>query len=252
MQKNYVVGSVFCLSLMISIGNYLIRNQVPIYTKMLTLRSSVHLSCINITCECGNLSNTDVRGPYIAPGPSKVKEMVPMSVLRKNVLLNSFEGLRYLDQNSLSRFYQCHASDKPYVHGKVKWCTKRRFLDQRLPLVALVSFHGSGNTWLRYLLEQVTGVFTGSIYCDGVLKMIFPGESVVTGNVIAIKTHHADTRELPKDVQVVTGKKVYDKAIILVRNPFDALVSEANRRWNSKRSLNEHVGLADETNFISK
>lgn len=35
-----------------------------------------------------------------------------------------------------------------------------------LPMTALVSFPGSGNTWLRYLLETSTGVFTGSVYTD--------------------------------------------------------------------------------------
>ena len=38
-------------------------------------------------------------------------------------------------------------------------------------LTALVSFPGSGNTWVRQLLEEVTGVYTGSIYCDSVLKI---------------------------------------------------------------------------------
>ena len=37
-------------------------------------------------------------------------------------------------------------------------------------LTALISFPGSGNTWVRHLLEEVTGVYTGSIYCDKVLK----------------------------------------------------------------------------------
>lgn len=35
-----------------------------------------------------------------------------------------------------------------------------------MPLVALVSAPGSGNTWLRHLIEKVTGIFTGSIYND--------------------------------------------------------------------------------------
>ena len=30
--------------------------------------------------------------------------------------------------------------------------------------IALVSFPGSGNTWLRYLLQQATGIITGSEY----------------------------------------------------------------------------------------
>ncbi|KAK4293256.1 hypothetical protein Pmani_034036 [Petrolisthes manimaculis] len=32
--------------------------------------------------------------------------------------------------------------------------------------VRLVSFPGSGNTWLRYLVESATGVFTGAVYND--------------------------------------------------------------------------------------
>ena len=133
-----------------------------------------------------------------------------------------------------------------------KVCRTRKFMNRKEPITALVSFHGSGNTWVRYLIEQATGVYTGSIYCDQILKGTFSGESVASGNVIVVKTHHADTRELPKDVQLETGKTEYDKAIILVRNPFDALVSEANRRWNRNRRVNNHVGLAEETAFISK
>ena len=36
--------------------------------------------------------------------------------------------------------------------------------------VALVSYPGSGNTWLRLVLEEVTGVFTGAVYNDESLR----------------------------------------------------------------------------------
>ena len=39
-----------------------------------------------------------------------------------------------------------------------------------LPTVGLVSYPSSGNTWLRYLVEAVTGVFSGSMYHDIMLK----------------------------------------------------------------------------------
>ena len=43
----------------------------------------------------------------------------------------------------------------------------------------LVSFPGSGNTWLRGLLQQVTGVCTGSHWCDMDLRRRgFPGEGI--------------------------------------------------------------------------
>ena len=37
---------------------------------------------------------------------------------------------------------------------------------QMLPAVALASNPNSGNTWLRYLIEGITGIFTGSFYGD--------------------------------------------------------------------------------------
>lgn len=200
---------------------------------------------------CGNCS-LETNQPYVALGPSKVEEIVAMPILQKKIQFDSFKGLRYLDQTALSRYYCCKPSEDVHNNKNAKWCSERTFLDRSSPLVALVSFHGSGNTWLRYMLEQASGIFTGSIYCDTGLKSLFPGEFVASGNVIAIKTHHADTRALPKDVQLSTGKEKYHKAILLVRNPFDALVSEANRRWNSKRFVNSHVGLASETSFLSE
>ena len=39
-----------------------------------------------------------------------------------------------------------------------------------LPITGLVSFPGSGNTWIRYLIESVTGIFTGSVYEDEFLN----------------------------------------------------------------------------------
>ena len=58
------------------------------------------------------------------------------------------------------------------------------------PLTALASFPGSGNTWIRYLLQQATGIATGSVYNSSqFLKSCFPGEGVYNGSVIAIKTH---------------------------------------------------------------
>ena len=42
-----------------------------------------------------------------------------------------------------------------------------------LPPLALASFPGSGNTWLRYLIEGATGVFSGSIYRGKYLECFF-------------------------------------------------------------------------------
>lgn len=182
-------------------------------------------------------------------------DLVSMQELQDNVVFSEENGLKYLDHISLSRYYLCKPSHRlllPITTLSENRCSKRKFRDNKSPTVALVSFHGSGNTWVRHLVEQATGIFTGSIYCDSGLKVAFPGESIVSGNVIVTKTHRSDSMELPYDVKMFTGKMYYDKAIILVRNPYDALISEANRRWNSKHTINDHLGIAAETTFISK
>ena len=204
-------------------------------------RLSLNLCATNLDCHC-----TSFTGPF---------EMIPMRELKVTLKNDSAKGLKFLDQLTLSRYSQCKAKggSKPQQHkDKISWCKERTFARSRRPLVALASFPGSGNTWLRYLLEQATGIFTGSLYCDKYLRVTFPGELVVSGSVVAIKTHYPNSRVLPMDVRLVLKKELYDKAIVLVRNPFDALLSEANRKWNSKKGLNHHVGLADEDNFIGK
>jgi hypothetical protein len=117
-------------------------------------------------------------------------------------------------------------------------------------VTALVSFQGSGNTWIRHILEQATGIYTGSIYCDTTLKAVFSGEHISSGNVLVVKTHHPDATSLPTDMKIALGQESFDKAIILVRDPFDSLISEANRRWNDNIKAEKHLGLAKESLFI--
>ncbi len=193
---------------------------------------------------------------FIAPAPSALQTMIPMEILVGRVPMDERRGLKYLDHLSLNRYYECQPSKSPLVNegdnGGNQRCTPMTFQTPDHPIVALVSFHGSGNTWVRYLLEQATGIYSGAVYCDQSLKNTFPGEAIVSGNVIAVKTHQSDSIKLPVAVQAATGKETYDKAIVLVRDPYDALVSEANRRWNERGSVNRHTGLASESAFLSK
>ena len=46
-------------------------------------------------------------------------------------------------------------------------------IEKTQPLVALASFPNSGNTWIRYMVEGITGVFTGSF-----LKHSWNGQSI--------------------------------------------------------------------------
>lgn len=70
--------------------------------------------------------------------------------------------------------------------------------------VALASFPRSGNTWLRYMVEEATGILSGSIYRDKILQRGSEG--------VVIKTHDLDAFR-------------YTHAIHLIRNPFDAILS---------------------------
>ena len=39
-----------------------------------------------------------------------------------------------------------------------------------LGVVGLASYPSSGNTWLRYLIEAITGIYTGSMYNDVTIR----------------------------------------------------------------------------------
>lgn len=96
-------------------------------------------------------------------------------------------------------------------------------------LTALASFPGSGNTWLRYLLQQATGILTGSIYKDyGLLKTGFPAENVCNSSVLLVKTHEWGAKAWAP----------FSKAILLVRDPEKAIIAEFNRQSGG------HIGFA--------
>ena len=83
----------------------------------------------------------------------------------------------------------------------------------------LASFPRSGSTWLRYLLQQATGIYTGTIYPDErscLLDHGFLNEPVYDKSVLMVKTHLLDH---PENL---------DRAIILIRDPFEAIVSYYN------------------------
>ena len=88
--------------------------------------------------------------------------------------------------------------------------------------VALVSWPGSGNSWVRQLLETSTGIYTGSVDCDlAYIGAGMIGEGIVSNNVIAVKSHFDPPMW-----------KFPNKIIYIVRNPFDAFVAD----WNREKS----------------
>ncbi len=125
------------------------------------------------------------------------------------------------------------------------WCTGSigfRAKNHSNPLVALSSIPGSGNTWVRYLLQQATGIYTGSVYHDpGLKKAGFGGEKVVDSTVLSIKTHSA-------------GEEKFDQAIVIVRHPKEAILAEFNWEYSRKslKQPNPHIGLVAQEEFYTK
>ena len=57
-------------------------------------------------------------------------------------------------------------------------------------LTAGTGVYTLGGSFLRYLIQQLTGKLTGSIYDDGDLRVNgFPGESKANERVLVVKTH---------------------------------------------------------------
>ncbi|XP_007556490.1 WSC domain-containing protein 1 [Poecilia formosa] len=119
-------------------------------------------------------------------------------------------------------------------------CKERMFLPQRSSsLVALSSFPGAGNTWVRHLIELVTGYYTGSFYFDGSLyNRGFKGEKDYwkSGRSVCVKTHESGQKEI----------EMFDSAILLIRNPYRSLIAEFNRKCAG------HLGHATEAQWDSK
>ncbi|XP_053207088.1 WSCD family member AAEL009094-like [Panonychus citri] len=114
------------------------------------------------------------------------------------------------------------------------FCIDPTVLPSPRPLTAFVSFPGSGNTWIRYLIQQSSGYLTGSVYHDATLAMKgFPGEGISNGSMVIVKTHEHGP----------SGRQFFTKAIFLVRNPFKILLSEFNRRSGG------HLGHAPVSKF---
>ena len=159
--------------------------------------------------------------------------------------------MEYLTDKDRSRFDTC--LQKVASHKGHPQDGQCHFISQvhRLP-VALASYPGSGNTWLRGLLETATGICTGFESCDISMRVKgFAGENIVSGAVSVVKTHKFPPWK---------GKGKHnsgvrcDSAIVLVRNPLDAFIAEWNRRVANNFhaetiSLTSHVESAGENWF---
>ena len=148
-------------------------------------------------------------------------------------IINEFHlsGTENFSVDTARKFLGCHLSPETRSRhvDKVQLdnvCKKQMAFRDTGKLIALASFPGSGNTWTRTLLEQSSGIYTGSIYSDNSLVNAgFEGECITSRNVIAIKTHATYNPGMKERVTVN-----FDGVIYIIRNLHDALVSEHTRR----------------------
>ena len=128
----------------------------------------------------------------------------------------------------------------------------------RRNVIQLASFPGSGNTWMRHLLEKGSGIVTGNIYSpDPAYLNIFPGESIRDGRrVIAIKTHYPclncfslnHTYGTFRDIRLTGMIFQYSATIQIIRNPFESIISFFNYVFTD----GNHTGIASQEQFFSK
>ncbi|XP_042234343.1 uncharacterized protein LOC121874310 isoform X2 [Homarus americanus] len=123
-----------------------------------------------------------------------------------------------------------------------------------LPTRALVSFPSSGNTWIRYLIEGATGIFTGSLYDDSSLtRKGMYGEGIVydSGMTILQKSHGYTTGDAMKLSHEERRTKNHmdelsHQGVLVIRNPFKALISHRHL------DVGGHTGYAPKAHFLGK
>jgi len=165
-------------------------------------------------------------------------------------ICKSFEILNLLDSASLQRkFLSCagleiykHYSDREgniQIPKQFHNCKNMSFRSSGI-ITALVSWSGSGDFWVRQLLETTTGIYSGSDQdCDvGCISAGMLGEGIASENVIAVKIHHATEWNFPKNSQI----------IYIVRDPSDAIMAGWSRHPSKMwRSFSPYV-----SNFNAK
>jgi hypothetical protein len=152
----------------------------------------------------------------------------------------------------------CHALDRKRCEGSHG---SREYLSiesshGRVP-PALYTFPGSGNTWVRMLIEYASGIHTGSVYRDGKIEVLLPGEQFCGIYLSAVKVHpvhfsadailgivnksgsglpsmnrkKVNSRPLPDKCRLADPSlRKFTHAVLLIRNPFACMFSEAMRQ----------------------
>lgn len=109
-------------------------------------------------------------------------------------------------------------------------------------ITLLLSYPGSGNTWVRLLVESVTGILTGSVYTkDESLEQVFEGENRCGLRLSAIKGHPFSFDPCGEYLCLTNGPKDsiskckrgmipnFKKFIFVARSPIKSFIAEFQR-----------------------
>ena len=119
-------------------------------------------------------------------------------------------------------------------------CSSRIGEKGEFKVIPLVSLPGAGNTWVRFLIEQATGVVTGSVYSDTGLYKTLKGEMTnpINEETIAVKTHSIN----PIRGRLSVVKDIKPKGcLLIIRSPRDAILAEYVRK-----NSHSHTGLVED------
>lgn len=125
-------------------------------------------------------------------------------------------------------------------------CTARLGKKGEFEVVPLVSLPGAGNTWVRFLIEQATGILTGSVYNDGSLYRVLKGERrpMRDRETIVVKSHVIG--RVIKHMALIPDMrgKPLRGCVTILRNPVNAALAEYTR--HSVHSHTGHVNYSEE------
>ena len=145
------------------------------------------------------------------------------------------------------RYYYEACSKEARKDYEVKPCQCSLLDGKKRGRYALLSLPGSGNTWVRGLLEKATGVCTGSMWCDPSLRAKhFCMEGVRSTSVLVVKNHDTHLRWVGVplgDGESVNNKPDFIGGILIHRNPFKATIAE----WNRDAAVILTANVTDET-----
>ncbi|KAF8766844.1 WSCD family member GA21586-like [Argiope bruennichi] len=198
------------------------------------LSSYVVLFILVVSRHIDQSAQNEVRRALTEEAKQKPKNLKPVSLVG-GIGHSLLRMERYQERwAAMAKALNTNEGRLPHIRRRINVCAQPKFRNPPGPMIALASFPGSGNTWIRFLVQQATGILTGSVYRDYSLKRNgFPAESVANGSVLLIKTHEWGE----------TTRQKFQKAVLLIRDPFGCLVAEFNRRAGG------HVGHASPEKF---